>query len=397
MRILVGWDDTAQAELIRLYLNVDGNGVVVTTDATQFLTLVNSPQDWDVILLTTSFPDHDSAFDIYQKVHEVRPECPVVAACLPDDVYRLARYLTSGLRAYLIRDAKGDFMFLMNAVIEGAVRQIESERERLVAEKLRREIDSVRQLQESIIPHNIACPENYSIVARYESSQIRVIGGQPVTMAGGDYYDAFTLPDDSVIVLVGDASGHGMKACMSIMTMHTLIRMIRYDEFRDPARFVAYVNKMLCKQKVVNNEGGFITLLYGVLDPKSSEFKWASAGHPAPMIQRLDGDEFEVIGDEDSAGLPIGIIPDAEYETHTYKIPARSRLLLYTDGIVEAFPVGGDQHCEFGIKGVQESMRNASELPLSQAMQKLFDDSQAFTRGQGRHDDTSVLLLERLA
>ncbi|MCA8993242.1 MAG: SpoIIE family protein phosphatase [Planctomycetaceae bacterium] len=395
MRILVCWDDAAQAELIRLYLNVDGNAVIVATEQQQFETLVQSAQNWDVIVVTTNFPDHDAAYRFFESVKTTRPECPVVAACHQEDVYRLARYLTSGLRAYLIRDEKGDFLFLMHAVIEGAVRQVEAERERLVAEKLRREIDSVRQLQESIIPHNIACPDRYEIVARYESSQIKVIGGQPVTMAGGDYYDAFTLPDDTTIVLVGDASGHGMKACMSIMTMHTLIRMIRFDEFRDPSNFVAYVNNMLCKQSVVNSEGGFITLLYGVLNPKTNEFQWASAGHPAPICHRLGSDSFETIGDDDSAGLPIGIIPEADYETHSFQIPEQSRLLLYTDGIIEAFPVGSEQHEEFGIGGLKRTMSSARELNLSQTMQKLFDDSQAFTRGQGRHDDTSVLLLER--
>ncbi|MEZ5943665.1 MAG: SpoIIE family protein phosphatase [Planctomycetaceae bacterium] len=395
MRILVCWDDAAQAELIRLYLNVDGNAVIVATEQQQFETLVQSSQNWDVIVVTTNYPDHDSAYQFFESVKATRPECPVVAACHQEDVYRLARYLTSGLRAYLIRDEKGDFLFLMHAVIEGAVRQVEAERERLVAEKLRREIDSVRQLQESIIPHNIACPDRYEIVARYESSQIKVIGGQPVTMAGGDYYDAFTLPDDTTIVLVGDASGHGMKACMSIMTMHTLIRMIRFDEFRDPSNFVAYVNNMLCKQSVVNSEGGFITLLYGVLNPKTNEFQWASAGHPAPICHRLGPDSFETIGDDDSAGLPIGIIPEADYETHSFQIPEQSRLLLYTDGIIEAFPVGCEQHEEFGVAGLKRTMSSARELNLSQTMQKLFDDSQAFTRGQGRHDDTSVLLLER--
>lgn len=396
MRILVGWDDTAQAELIRLYLNVDENGVVVATQAEQFLTLATSTQQWDVIILTTSFPSYEQAYQTFESVRAARPETPVVAACHAEDVYRLARYLTAGLRAYLIRDAKGDFMFLMHAVIEGAVRQVEAERERLVAEKLRREIDSVRQLQESIIPHNILCPSNYQIVARYESSQIKVIGGQPVTMAGGDYYDAFTLPDDTTIVLVGDASGHGMKACMSIMTMHTLIRMIRYDEFRDPAHFVAYVNRMLCKQSVVNSEGGFITLLYGVLNPKTHEFRWASAGHPAPIAHRLETDTFEIIGDDDAAGLPIGIIDDAEYETHSFTLGHQSRLLLYTDGIIEAFPAGQDQHCEFGVKGLMETLSSARSLPLDQTLQRLFDDSQAFTAGQGRHDDTSILLMERL-
>ena len=214
-------------------------------------------------------------------------------------------------------------------------------------------------------------------------------------MAGGDYYDAFTLPDDSIIVLVGDASGHGMKACMSIMTMHTLIRMIRYDEFRDPAHFVAYVNRMLCQQSVVNNEGGFITLLYGILTPKTNEFRWAAAGHQAPILHELDSDTVTVIGDEDSAGLPIGIVSEAEYETHVSHLPSRARLLLYTDGIIEAFPGGQEEHVEFGVSGLIESLRSARNLPLDATLQKLFKDSNAFTQGSGRHDDTSVLLLER--
>ncbi|MCA9087345.1 MAG: serine/threonine-protein phosphatase [Planctomycetaceae bacterium] len=395
MRILVHWDDLTQAELIRLYLNVDENGIVITTDSEAFRNLVESSQSWDAIVLTTSHPDHDQAYSIFQMVKEARPECPIVAACHPQDVYRLARYLTAGLRSYLIRDSGGDYMFLLHAVIEGAIRQVEAELERLVSEKLRQEIDSVRQLQESIIPQNIICPPNYGIVARYESSQIRVIGGRPVTMAGGDYYDAFTLPDDSIIVLVGDASGHGMKACMSIMTMHTLIRMIRYDEFRDPAHFVAYVNRMLCQQSVVNNEGGFITLLYGILTPKTNEFRWAAAGHQAPILHELDSDTVTVIGDEDSAGLPIGIVSEAEYETHVSHLPSRARLLLYTDGIIEAFPGGQEEHVEFGVSGLIESLRSARNLPLDATLQKLFKDSNAFTQGSGRHDDTSVLLLER--
>ena len=61
MRILVCWDDAAQAELIRLYLNVDGNAVIVATEQQQFETLVQSAQNWDVIVVTTNFPDHDAA------------------------------------------------------------------------------------------------------------------------------------------------------------------------------------------------------------------------------------------------------------------------------------------------------------------------------------------------
>lgn len=396
MKILVGWDDAAQAELLKMYLGVDESGVVITTDHEKIALLAESKTDWDAILVTTSFPDHDTAYSVFEQLRKACPETPIIGACEQDDVYRIARYLTAGLRAYVIRDKSGDYMFLLTAIIEGAVKQVEAERERQIAEKLRREVDSVRQLQESIIPVDIKTPNGYGLVARYESSQISVIGGQPVTMAGGDYYDAFTLPDDSMIVLVGDASGHGMKACMSIMTMHTLIRMIRYDEFRDPAHFVKYVNNQLSQQAVVNNEGGFITLLYGVLNPETHEFRWASAGHQAPILHNLATDEVsEVTNDPDAAGLPIGILDDADFVTQSTIVPPNSRLLIYTDGLVEAFSPDNESHAEFGIDGVAATMQRSRELDIQTCMQNLFDDSLAFTDGHGRHDDTSLVIVER--
>ena len=398
MRILVCWDDPAEADLLRMYLNLGDNpdDTVVVTDPTEFRTLATNQDTWHAILMSISHPDHDSAYETFHQIREYRPDCPIVGACRNDDVFRIARFLTNGLRSYVLRDSGGDYMFLLSAIMDAAIRQAESERERLVAEKLRREIDSVRRLQESIIPQHIQSPAGYEIVARYESSQIRVLGGQPVTMAGGDYYDAFFLPDDTIVVLVGDASGHGMKACMSIMTMHSLIQMIRTDRFRDPSSLVAYVNERMCKQKIVNEDGGFITLLYGVLDPKTNILTWSSAGHPVPMLQNLEtGEIFNVAGD-DAGGLPLGVFDGAEFTAQQTEIPVNCRLLLYTDGLAEAFPGQSvDDHVEFGVKGIMQSLRDAAVESLDSALAKLFDDSNAFTKGHGRHDDTSVLLLER--
>ena len=399
MRILVGWDDLEQAELIRLYLNVDEDGLAISTDHQQLLKLAQSHHGWDAVLVTTTAPDHDTAFETFLKLRDLLPDAPIVGACPQDEVYRVARYLTAGMRSYVIRDEAGDFMFLLHAILEGAVMQARAEQDRLLAEKLRREIESVRKLQETIIPHNIDCPEGYEIVARYESSQIQVMGGQPVTMAGGDYYDVFRVADDSVVMLVGDASGHGMKACMSIMTMHTLMRMIRGDDFRDTSRFVEYVNRQLCQQAVVNDEGGFITLLYGILNPLTHQLQWTSAGHPLPLLQHLETGAVEPLADLDAGGLPLGIYDDADYSVQTSTIPPNSRLVFYTDGLAEAFPppAPGDEHREFGQEGLTDTLRDAAELPLPATLQRLFDASSAFTGGQGRHDDTSVVLAQRNA
>src|SRR5204863_413226 len=81
------------------------------------------------------------------------------------------------------------------------------------------------------IPRGLEPPPGYRAVARYEPAQVTSMGGQPVIMAGGDYYDLFKANDHTLVALVGDASGHGLKACMSIMTMHTLVRMLGAARF----------------------------------------------------------------------------------------------------------------------------------------------------------------------
>jgi len=299
------------------------------------------------------------------------------------------------MRMYLIRDSGGDFIFMIQTILESTVQSVRAEREQFIAEKLREEIESVRKLQESIIPQDLDCPEGFNVSARYESSQIRVMGGQPVTLAGGDYYDVFRLDENSMVVLVGDASGHGMKACMSIMTMHTLVSMIRTQAYEDTAGFVADVNRRLCAHSVVSGEGGFITLLYGILRTDTNEFQWTSAGHPIPMLQNLADGSVEPLGTLDDGGLPLGVIDDAEYDVHTSVIPPGSRLLVYTDGLEEAFPYGNRDHDQYGIEGIVRTMQTTRDQSNKHALQALFDESTAYTLGAGRHDDTSVVLVER--
>jgi sigma-B regulation protein RsbU (phosphoserine phosphatase) len=395
MRILVGWDDPEQAELINLYLSAGDNAVMVSTKPEPFLKLAAAEQHWDVILLSTSMPDVDASFEMFEEVHRYRPDCPIVGACFTNDVYRIARFMTAGMRAYVIRDDSGDFVFLLQSTLESAVAAVVAEREKLISAKLREEVESVRRLQESIIPDDLQCPKGYEMSARYESSQIRVLGGQPVTLAGGDYYDVFTLADESMIVLVGDASGHGMKACMSIMTMHTLIRMIRSNKYNDTGSFVAEVNRHLCDQTVVNEDGGFITILYAILQPDTNELQWTSAGHPFPMIQNMEDNTIRDLGGEDDGGFPLGIVPDAEYSIQTTVIPPKSRLLIYTDGLAEAFPDGQQGHREFGLEGIKIALQESRDMPINEALAFLFSESHAFTKGLGRHDDTSVVLMER--
>lgn len=406
MRILVFWDEQSEADLIEMYLNpgadqesseIDAeNEVIVVTDEESFERALGSQVSWHVILLNLSWTDQEAGFRYFVSARRQQPDAPIVGACYTNDVFHLAGFITQGLRSYLIRDDAKDYIFMIQATLESAVESVKAERERIISEKLREEIDSVRRLQESILPHEIVCPKPYSVSARYESSQIRVLGGQPVTLAGGDYYDVFSIDETRVVVLVGDASGHGMRACMSIMTMHTLVSMIRNHEYKDTAAFVAEINRRLCNQRVVKDEG-FITLLYGILDTESHEFQWTSAGHPIPMAVSLEDSTVTPLGGLEDGGLPLGIYEDAEYDIHTSFVHPGSRLLIYSDGLEEAFPDGNRDFGQYGIDGIERSLSASTGKSLQEAMQALFDESHAFTNYIGRHDDTSVVLLERTA
>jgi serine phosphatase RsbU (regulator of sigma subunit) len=394
MRILVGWDNPQEAETINLFLTIEDRQALVTGDLAEFQQAI-AASNWDVVLLSLNFPSHDESFALFKQTGELQPGVPIIGACQQGQIMHLAGFITEGLHSYIIRDPDGEFIFLLNTVVESAFSAVLAQRSRLLADRLRQEIDSVRRLQESVIPKDLPSTPDYSIAARYEPSQIRVIGNQPVVMAGGDYYDVFQLNAETLIVLVGDAAGHGIKACMSIMTMHTLMRMIHDQRYQDTATFVAEVNRRVCKNPIVQDEGGFITLLYCTLNTRTHQLHWTSAGHPMPWLQDLATNRIAPLARDDQGGLPLGIEGDWEYQECTATIPPNSRLVLFSDGIVEAFPAESDASRQFGEAGVAECLAASAGLSLEQTLDKLFVDSHAFTQGSGRADDTSVVLVER--
>jgi serine phosphatase RsbU (regulator of sigma subunit) len=395
MKILLAWDVPSEAELLALYLGGEDNEVVLADSPEEVLSLLRAGV-WDVAFVALTFPETvEQGFHLFCRMQSLSAGVPLVMACRPQEMINLPRFLTRGLRFYIYRDPQGDFIFLVLSTLESAVAAHHAEEERKLAEHLRREINGVRLLQEAIIPHGLEAPPGYRAAARYEPAHLTRVGGQPVVMAGGDYYDLFCPGEHTLVALVGDASGHGLKACMSIMTMHTLVRMLGTASFRDTAAFVREINAMLCANSIVQSGGGFITLLYVVVDTQSHTVSWTSAGHPPALLHRLDSNEIEPVGSNADGGLPLGIAEGADYPALSFTLPPRSRLLLYSDGLTDALAPGSPAESAFGVRGICEALRACRDRPVGEALNHLFDASHQFTGGQGRHDDTSVLLLER--
>ena len=394
MRVLVGWDNESEAETISLCLNIGDTETIVATEPAEFSAASVRP-DLDAVVLALSFPTPDGSFALFETIRKRHPNIPIIGACHQGQIPELSRFLNRGLHSHITRDPNGEFIFVLLTVIEVACAAAEAARTRELNMRLQEEIESVRKLQETVIPKDITVPDNYAVAARYEPSQIRVFGGQAVVLAGGDYYDVVEIDEHTQAIIVGDASGHGMKACMSIMTMHTLIQMIREERFNNTSEYVVQVNQRLCGNELIVEEGGFITLLYGTLNTTTHTLQWTSAGHPMPLIHSLETNDVTVGADDDDAGPPLGITDVIPFNTCSAVIPPRSRVLFYTDGLAEAMPGDEDDSDEFGIDGIISILKASSQLSIQETLDSLFDASHAHTRGAGRHDDTSVVLLQR--
>ncbi len=395
MRILVAWDNPTEAELLSLFLATGDNEAFIGLTAAEV-----EPRaldgTWDVLLLAVTFPTTaDESFAFFERMQQNHPQTPIVLACRQAEMLHLPRFLTRGLRFYIIRDERGDFVFLVLSSLESALAAVRAEESRKLADKLREEMDGVRRLQESIIPKGLVAPAGYRIAARYEPAQMTVVGGQPVIMAGGDYYDLFCPDEHTLIIILGDAAGHGLKACMSIMTMHTLIRMFSGDQFRNTSKLVREVNERLCENSIVQSGGGFITLFYAAIDTAKHTMTWSSAGHPLAILQSLTDGAVTQIGTDDDVGLPLGISPGMDYSANTFALPPSSRILLYTDGLTDAFPQGQTNYTAFGVKGIEGVLANCCDAEPDRALANLFQASEKFTAGSGRHDDTSAVIMDR--
>ncbi|MEM7811692.1 MAG: PP2C family protein-serine/threonine phosphatase [Planctomycetota bacterium] len=408
MRTLVGWNEAEQADLVGLYLNVGDDAAEVHVGTEAFVAALEAacaerPFPFDVVLMALELDLGDEARTrgIVRTVGEHAPGCPVVIACRAEDVVKLAAYAKVGLPPYVFRDAGGDFLFLLKSTLELHVEAAEAGSEQLAAEQMRAEIESARRFQESVIPEKLPQVPRYELAGRYEPSEIRVSGTKKVRLAGGDYYDAWPmllpgrLPfsrNECVGLLMADAAGHGMRACLSITALDAIMRFAGEASKRDPGAMLTRVNRWFCRQRVNLHGGSLVTMLYAVLDTKRHRLVWASAGHPMPLLDDPAGGVRPLaksIGSE-----PLGVDPNSRYQSRQAFLPPGARVLIYTDGLCEASPPSRPE-LQFGIEGIGGVLAAHRDRDAAEALFETFVAAHLATDGAGRADDTSAILLTR--
>lgn len=188
------------------------------------------------------------------------------------------------------------------------------------AAQAREEQLTVQILQQAALPAALPDLDGLRVAAAYHPAT----GAAPV---GGDWYDAFELPDGSLGICIGDVAGHGAVTAGDMVRARNLV-FAHATAGAEPGVVLARANDTLVRAWQGST---FATCCYAVVDPHRGELRWASAGHPPPLRTGPRGGYLEP-----THGTVIGVFPGSTYETRTVPFAVGDGLVLYTDGLVES-------------------------------------------------------------
>ena len=279
------------------------------------------------------------------------------------DGTRLPVLMTSELK----RDEDGEPLVTRTTVFDARDRHA-YERELLAAREREREV--ALTLQRALLPGALPEDPRLAIVARYRPA----VGSLEV---GGDWYDAFRIDEDHIGIAVGDVVGRGIVAASATGHLRSALRALGSAGF-GPGRVIGELDRMVESFEAAR----MATVAIAVLDLAEGRIRYSCAGHPPPLLAQPDRDP-ELLWD--GRGAPLGAYPSPRARPERdVAAAAGSRLLLYTDGLVER----RDRSLDAGFDQLLSVVGDRTGAPLDGVLD---DVLASLLADQPTEDDVCVL------
>jgi phosphoserine phosphatase RsbU/P len=252
-----------------------------------------------------------------------------------------------------------------------AIRHWLNEHEQLAS--IQHDLIISREIQQAILPKNFPPFPDEPSFDIYAS----MVAANEV---GGDFYDFFMIDDHRLGFVIGDVSGKGISAALFMAVSRTLIRAtaLKGDS---ASNCMHYVNNLLCRESVSSM---FVTVFYGILNTQTGEVDFVNAGHNPPYLLSASG----ISKVEMTNGLALGVLDDFIYESKKIQLKNGDRLLLYTDGVVEAF---NQEETAYGEEKFEDFLNDNRTLPIEIILKKSLTDVNEFAAGAPQSDDITLL------
>jgi sigma-B regulation protein RsbU (phosphoserine phosphatase) len=263
----------------------------------------------------------------------------------------------------------------LTEALQDKIVQLEAAQAELVQkERLERELELARQVQQSVLPRTFPLVPGYSFAARNE----------PARQVGGDFYDVILLGAHRFGLVVGDVSDKGMPAALYMALTRSLL-LAEARRTSSPCAVLANVHRLL---QELGRPGLFVTVFYGVVDVPARKLTYARAGHDRPLLLR-EGRVESLRGEGTFLGFPD--LDELHLTEEKTALQPDDRLVLYTDGLTDVLAPDGRT---FGLKRLKSLLQTHARLPASDLCQTTFTDLAAFRGDARQYDDMTMLVVE---
>nr|AHF26028.1 putative phosphoprotein phosphatase [uncultured bacterium Contigcl_1738] len=244
------------------------------------------------------------------------------------------------------------------------------------AGRIDRDLSTARSIQESALPQTFPPFPEVDAFDIYASMS-------PAREVGGDFYDFFLLDNHTLGFLIADVSGKGIPASLFMMAAKTELANYMSSDM-DLAEAIQTANWHLCQG---NEAGMFVTVWAATLDYETGELIYVNAGHNPPLLRHNGRWDWL----QSRGGLFLGTFDTAKFRSSTLKLSRGDQLLLYTDGVTEAFNARDEQ---YGGQRLEEFLMRHTDMRPHAITEALRDDVHAWANGTEQSDDITILSLE---
>ena len=324
-------------------------------------------EDWDLAL-----PDEEQIdpTPILQTQYPLLYGFPL---SVKDEVYGVL--LAQDENFSINRQRRFDLLFGIAQQTSLAIQNDKLNKEMLDRQRLEREFQLAREIQQTFLPEQKPEIPGWNLDVHWETAR----------QVGGDFYDFFLLPDGKLAVIIADVSDKGLAASLYMTVTRTLIRAAAL-EYISPAKALERVNELL----LTNSQNGlFVTTFYGILSMESGEFFYTIAGHNPPMVVQHQSKEILELN---IGGIALGALPEIQLHDHRLIINPGDCLVLYTDGVTEAFNLQDQMYGEERLKKILLATIGKKASQTLAILEKDLDD---FRGDAPLSDDTTILAVCR--
>jgi sigma-B regulation protein RsbU (phosphoserine phosphatase) len=243
-------------------------------------------------------------------------------------------------------------------------------------ERLNREVEIAREVQERLFPQTLPPIRGIDYAGAC----------RPALGVGGDYYDFLALPGGQLGIAIGDVSGKGIAAALTMASLQASLRGEASRMTDDLAALVSNVNRLVYEASSANR---YATFFYGQYNPASRQLAYVNAGHNPPMLLHHSAGEWQLSRLE-TGGTVVGLLESFPYVQATVTIAPGDIFIAFTDGISEAMNAADE---EWGEGRLVETIQRCTGLSPSEIITYLMQAADAFVAGAKQHDDMTLVVL----